>query len=196
MPGYTEAGSFVYGNTSEAGQTISLGNGSGSVGDGATKGSANSFRGIENIFGNVWVFADGININSGHVYTAYDPANFADNTTTNYTDTGVSPGFGTAANYQKDIEADGNQHASFWPVEIGNGADSASYLTDYMWNDIGWRVLRVGGKCADGARAGLGSRAANLDSARASTGIGARLLDYVFKIFLRQMTLALAKTKN
>ncbi len=179
LPGYTEAGSFVYGNTSEAGQTISLGNGSGSVGDGATKGSANSFRGIENIFGNVWVFADGININSGHVYTAYDPANFADNTTTNYTDTGVSPGFGTATNYQKDIEADGNQHASFWPVEIGNGADSASYLTDYMWNDIGWRVLRVGGGCAGGALAGLGSRYANYASTNAAAGIGARLLAYV-----------------
>lgn len=178
LPGYTERGSWDYSYTSQAGETVSLGDASGSIyDDGLGLYIANSFRGIENPFGNVWNWLDGINIDntSGnvHIYTCYDPANFADDTTTNYTDTGHAPGFGDTDGYIKDILGQG-QLCPFYPAELGG--DSSSYITDYNWNNSGaWRVLRVGGHLSDGAPAGLACLTAHAASSWSYAAIGARV---------------------
>ena len=49
--------------------------------------SAVQYRGIENLWGNVYQWIDGINIQSGIVYICTDPQNYADGTTQNYEST-------------------------------------------------------------------------------------------------------------
>ncbi|MBS3776846.1 MAG: hypothetical protein KGY70_16735, partial [Bacteroidales bacterium] len=107
---------------------------------------ANSYRGIENIFGHIWGFLDGINIDntSGdcHVYTCTTPDDFADDTATNYVDTGHTPAFGDDDGYIVDILGAG-KHCPLYPDDI-TGGSSSTYLCDYHYNNSGaWRVLMV-----------------------------------------------------
>ena len=178
LPGYTWRSSWDYSYTYQVGQTTSLGDASGTITDGSNNVIANSFRGIENLYGHVWNWVDGINIDntSGnvHVYTCYDPSSFADDTTTGYTDTGHAPGFGDTDDYIKDVLGQG-ELCPFFPSELGNGADSSSFVTDYMWNTSGaWRVLRVGGHLSNGALAGLAYLNAYGASSDSSAKFGAR----------------------
>jgi len=191
LPGYTEASAYDYGYSRPAGRTLSLGNASGSIlvdltgedsdldGIVAADGYvANSYRGIENIFGNLWQFLDGLNIDNTtgdcNVYISNDPVNFADDTATNYTDTGHAPGFGDSDNYIKDMAWLG-ENLTFYPAVIGGGASSSTYITDYHYNSAGgWRVLRAGGYLSNGASAGLGYLTANRASSIAHSNISAR----------------------
>lgn len=191
LPGYTDASGWGYARTRPAGRTLGLGNASGSilvdlVGtdadlDGIVSADeyvANSYRGVENPFGNVWQFIDGINIDNTdgdcHVYVCHDPAAFADNTPDNYIDTGHSPGFGGTNNYIKDMAFLG-QTLTFYPAEIGGGSSSATYITDFHYNSAGgWRVLRAGGLLSNGADAGLGDLYASAASSYSGSSISAR----------------------
>lgn len=186
LPGYTGASSYAYSYSRPAGRTLSLGNASGSIladltGDDAdlsgivdaTEYVANSYRGIENPFGNVWQYIDGINIDNTdgdcNIYVCHDPDNFADDTTENYIDTGIAPGFGDVDDWIRDMAFAG-QDCTFYPVEIGNGASSSVAICDYLSNSAGgWRVLLAGGHMTTGAIAGLGG----LTALRASSGSAA-----------------------
>jgi hypothetical protein len=191
LPGYTEASSWDYTYTRPAGRTLSLGNASGSIlvdltgedsdldGIVAADGYvANSYRGIENVFGNVWQFLDGINIDNTtgdcHVYISNEPGNFTDATATNYIDTGHAPGFGDDDNYAKDMAWLG-ENLTFYPATIGDGASSSTYITDYHYNGAdGWRAMRVGNEISSGAVAGLGCLYAVYTSAYVSGRVSAR----------------------
>lgn len=162
LPGYTGASAWSYTYTRPAGRTLDFGNSSGSIladlaGDDidlvgivdANKYVANTYRGIENPFGNVHQFVDGININNTtgtcHVYVCHKPEHFADDTSANYIDTGHAPGFGDNDNYIKDMAFLG-EALTFYPSEIGNGAASSTHITDYQYNSAGgWRILLAGG---------------------------------------------------
>jgi len=108
LPGYTDASTYSYDYVRNTGRTLGLGNTDGSIlvalgttdSDlagivAADKYIANSFLGIENIFGHLWKIIDGINIDNTiglcKVYTSTDYLNFADNTAINYMDTGQAP---------------------------------------------------------------------------------------------------------
>ncbi|MBF0232296.1 MAG: hypothetical protein HQK65_04560 [Desulfamplus sp.] len=173
LRGNTDRGSWDYSYTTKSGSTNAYGDDSHASPDGL---SANSFRGIENIFGNVWQLVDGVNINgtdSGRVYVCNTPSNFADDTATNYTDSGFAPNFDDVDNYQKYIYATG-KYCPFWCSELGG--DSSSYITDYMWNQetAGWRVVLVGGALHDGDRAGVGLLDAYNGASNVHVSIGSR----------------------
>lgn len=185
IEGHTERASFVYSETSQAGETVNLGDFSGSIySDTDSLYIANSYRGIENIFGNVWYWVDGINIDTDddqRVWVAYDPSNFADDTTTNYTDTGHAPGWDDIDNYIKDIVGSG-KHIPLYASELNNGADSSSYITDYFWSAAlgsGWRVAKVGGRSNVDRRAGIGSLNSHNTSSTSSSGSSVRLAAYI-----------------
>ena len=189
LPGYTERSSWDYSYTSQAGETLGLGDYSGSIyDDDLDLYIANSYRGIENPFGNVRQWLDGINIDTNdssstqqRVWIAFDPSNFADDTTTDYIDTGIAPGFDDDDDYQKDIYGQ-EKYAPLWPTGLGDGADSDSYLTDYMYNDplgSGWRVVTCSGRLILGGSAGFGFIHASTGSGFSYTKIGSRLGAYV-----------------
>lgn len=191
LPGHTGASAWDYAYTRPAGRTLSLGNASGSVladlsgvdADltgivAADEYVANSYRGIEHFYGNVFFFVDGINIDNTdgdcHVYVCHTPSDFASDTATGYIDTGHAPAFGDDDNYIKDV-AWSSPDCLFYPSEIGGGATSASFISDYHYNRAGgWRVLRCGGHLSFGAYAGLGYLSAHDASSNADSYISAR----------------------
>lgn len=190
LPGYTDAPtSFNYVYTRKAGRTLSLGNNSGSVlvdltdvdADlsgfvAAGKAIANTYRGVENLFGHVVQHVDGINIDNRtgtcNVYVCHVPNFFADDTLLNYIDTGHAPGFGDLDNYIKDMAFLG-QDCTFYPKELGGS--SSTYIPDYHYNSSGgWRVLYAGGRLSDSTLAGFGSLTAHNSSSAFNASISAR----------------------
>jgi len=127
-----------------------------------------SYRGIEQWFGHLWKFVDGMNINSGRPYATNVRANFADDTTTNYTDLGAN--MGTTSGDQNTLIQVGR---GFLPASVG--ASSSTKITDYYWYATGWRVLVVGGNSVNGVPVGGFCVSANIDSAYLASNIGGRL---------------------
>ena len=126
-----------------------LGNATGNVSNGnGVKGSYMSYRGIENFYGHVWEWVDGININDRVPYVCNDDTHFADDTTTNYTSLGMT--LVDSNGYQKTLAQIAR---GFLPVSIGGS--SSTYITDYYWQNAGWRVAVRGGGANSGMTAGV-----------------------------------------
>ena len=106
-----------------------------------------SYRGIEQWYGHLWKFVDGLNVNSGRPYATNVRANFSDDTTINYTDLGAN--MGTTSGDQNTLIQVGR---GFLPASVG--ASSSTKITDYYWYASGWRVLLVGGYSTDGVLVG------------------------------------------
>lgn len=184
LPGYTQASSFVYAATRRTGRTMLLGNASGSIEPSIAAGQidadvntsygivagekvANSYRGWENPFGHVWKWIDGININfdavEGRIWLCNNPAQWAENTSTNYTDTGF--GFPLSNGYVSAL------HPSRLLAKLVAGG-SSTYLCDYFYQpgaSASWRGLLAGGfldsgggiagpACLNALRSGSGYR--------------------------------------
>lgn len=146
--------------------TYHTGRASGS--DGST---AVQYRHIENPWGNVYEWIDGINFSGGTVYVCTDISKYTDDTSTNYTNIGTkaqSDGYISAAGYSS------TSPWSFYPTST-SGSET-TYIPDFADYDSGWRVLCVGGRWNNGSGAGLFSFAASNDSSSSSSNVGARLL--------------------
>ena len=150
------------------------GNGTNSVSIGTDQGFLTdymTYRGIENFFGNVWKFVDGININDNVPYVSNTDTDFADDTVTDYTDLGIT--LPNVNGYQKLLE---QQSRGFLPSSIdGTGVGSSTYVTDYYYQSTDWRVARLGGFASSGACAGVACWALSSSSSLDLVYIGARL---------------------
>ena len=158
-----------YNPINKTGLSNSLGNATGnsSLGDG-NAGSFMSYRGIENFYGHLWKWVDGINVNDHVPYVCSNPADFADDTTTNYTELGaVLP---NANGYQNTLE---QQDRGFLPASVGAG--STTKITNYYSQSTIWRVARLGGSAADGAGGGCFGLILNYSAASRDRNIGARI---------------------
>lgn len=162
---------------SVAGKSNSLGNGSTDTTTGASSASSDtaymSFRGIENLYGNCWNWADGINVNvgsNGNVHVTNNGSDFADDTSTNMQL--VSTTAPTTSNYVSAIAAIDN----YFIASSVSGGSSSTYLTDY-WSGFtsSNRVVGVGGSANGGATAGAFLVLADSASSSRSRRIGARL---------------------
>lgn len=129
------------------------------------------YRHIENPWGNIWEWIDGANFNERAAHICTNPANYADDTTTNYTAAGVTL---PSSGWIKDLGMSNNFPWAFLPNT--NGGSETTYIPDYVYSNAGWRVLVVGGHCSHGSSAGLLYFSANYASSYTSSSIGARLL--------------------
>jgi outer membrane lipoprotein SlyB len=127
-----------------------------------------TYRGIENWYGNVWKFVDGININNNVPYVSNDDSNWADDTSTNYTDLGITLHNGNG--YQTTLE---QTSRGFLPSAVGGS--SSTYITDYYYQNSDWRVVSFGGTANSGSYAGGFSLYAYADSSYDAVDIGGRL---------------------
>lgn len=127
-----------------------------------------TYRGIENFYGSVWEFVDGINVDNHVVYLCNDSSDFADDTRANYYATGVT--LWGANGYPGSLAASAD---GFFPT--GSGGSSATYTCDYFYQNTGWRVVLVGAYANDDSKAGLFCVLASTDSANDSSSIGGRL---------------------
>jgi len=112
------------------------------------------YRGIENPFGHLWKFIDGFNINGNIPYRTNVGANFADDTTTNYTrmvdSLGIDVTLHNADGYPATI-----QKMKWGFLAASVGASGSTKITDYYWQAAAWRVAFFGGGAADGVDGGF-----------------------------------------
>jgi len=128
-----------------------------------------SYRGLEDLWGNVWEFVDGININDRRPYVA-DHGFASDVFDEPYTDAGFDlPG---TNNWVNNFACSAGADWLLMPSAVGA---NSGYIPDYYYQATGNRVARVGGHWRAGGNAGLFSWAVYTSSA-ASLDVGARLL--------------------
>ena len=164
--GYVDSNSSAINSGGTDSMTYHTGRASGT--DGKT---AVQYRHIENPWGNVFEWIDGINFSDGTVYVCTTPANYADDTTTNYTNIGSKI---QSNGYISAIGASTAMPWAFYPTAVGGS--ETTYIPDYAYYYSGWRVLYVGGYWYNGGDAGLFYFNANNASSYAYSNVGARLL--------------------
>lgn len=158
------------GNEAEiTGATSNLGNSSG-MADGINGYTSVSYRGIENFWGNIWKWVDGINIKDHRLYIS--DHDFQDDF------------FDSPYEYKGNLAKE-NGYASnilfndifdfgFIPTETEGS--SSTYLHDYYYQSTGNKVARLGGSWANGSHAGGFYWNVNNSSATRDRSIGAALL--------------------
>ena len=108
-----------------------------------------SYRGIENWYGQVYKFIDGVNINSYVYYVNNNPATFADGVFTgDYISTGITS---AAANgWVKNIVSNKNGFVA----SVTTGGSASTFVPDYFYRDTGLMIMLFGGNASDGTSAG------------------------------------------
>jgi len=132
------------------------------------KGSYVSYRWIENSWGHIWGFVDGINVEDHVPYVCNDDTHFADNTSTNYISLGVT--LADSNGYQKTLAQTAR---GFLPTSVGGS--SSTYITDYYRQNTGWRVAFWGGCTNSGTDAGIAYLYLYFSSSTPFQTIGSRI---------------------
>lgn len=140
--------------TEITGATTNLGNASGAVMN-ANNFNVVTYRGEENLWGNIWTFVDGMNINAKGIHKLYvaDHA-FADSVLDGaYKDTGI-----TLAKANGYVSAFGYNEAFDWLFVTSEVLGNSSLpVGDYFWQNHTYNAVMIallGALWGDGARAG------------------------------------------
>lgn len=133
--------------------------------------SAVQYRWIENPWGNVREWVDGINFQNRTAYICTDPTKYADDTTANYTSTGVT--LSSTTGWIKGLGLSTDFPWAYLPNEPGGS--STTYIPDYMYSGGGWRVLNVGGSYSKRLNGGQFYFDASNTSSDKNSDLGARL---------------------
>ena len=173
------------------GHTDSLGNKSGTVaynvlnsdGDVLKTFNVPRYRGVENPFGHIWQWTDGINIrisptsaNGGDdlskVFVCSDPAKFTDSNYNGYSHVGNEA---RSEGYAKSHIF--GEYGEIIPDAVGGG--STTYLCDYHYTNIPtsetFRGVLFGGHAVGGADAGFACAYTSCVPSNAAANIGSRL---------------------
>ena len=141
------------------------------------------YRGIENPFGHLWQWTDGINVrispttaNGGDdlskVFVCSDPSKFNDSNYTGYSHVGNEARDG---GYVKEVIF--GEGGEIMPKTVGGG--STTYFCDYHYTNIptteALRGVLFGGTANDGANAGLVCAGSHYAPSNADTYVGSRL---------------------
>jgi hypothetical protein len=128
-----------------------------------------SYRGIENFYGNIYKWVDGINVQDHTPYICNNPALFADDVFTgSYISAGIT--MPDSHGWQNTLAQTGT---GFFPASVGAG--SSTKITDYYYQDSGNRVVRLGGPADSGSYAGAFFLAANYALSAADVNFGSVL---------------------
>ena len=134
------------------------------------------YRGIENIFGNVYNWIDGINIKDYQAYICRDPEQYiSDKFETPYEKIGYVNSE-EENQYIKKLGYDEKNPDIALPIEVGGGVGSSTGMCDSYHASTGNRVARVGGNFYNGTLAGLWLWNCIFTSASSLLYSGARLL--------------------
>jgi len=151
------------------GLSIGDGNGTNSVSNGGVNYATDymTYRGIENLFGNVWKMVDGITWDgtwtgsaaAQPVYVTNNSTYFADQVSTNMQHLCDAPYIGAASDYIGNIV----NVTGFIPSAGGGTATEEICDYYYQYSEVGrdyWRVVLVGGSAYGGGVAGVFSLSA------------------------------------
>ena len=136
------------------------------------------YRGIENIFGNVFNWIDGLNIQNYQAYICRNPKEYiSDKFEVPYIKLGYV-NCNEKDMYIKKLGFDEKNPDIALPIEIGGGAGSSSGMCDFYYSSEGNRVARVGGVFNSGSSAGLWYWYCVSSSVTSYLSCGARLLKH------------------
>lgn len=173
------------------GHTDTLGNRTGVVaytaydenGDEYKTSNVNRYRGVENPFGHIWQWADGINVRISptdkgggdglsKVFVCSDSELFKDNGYDGYRHVGNEA---RIYGYVKEII--GGEYGEIMPAAVGGG--STTFFCDYYYSDIPTTEtlhgVMFGGYALDGAHAGFAFARSSDVPSRSNSDIGSRL---------------------
>jgi hypothetical protein len=150
---------------------------SGSIGSNSTSKFPCMYRGIENPWGNVYQFVDGININNNQAWTTKYPEDYTSNLFASPYEQ-LSYISGSADGYVSQMGHDSNLQFLDLPV-VASGAN-LKYYSDYYYQATGQKIAPVGGSWYSGTYAGLFSWPLNSASSSSSVFLGGRLLRKAF----------------
>ena len=127
----------------------------------------NSYRGIENPYGHIWEWTDGVNVTDGDIYLA-DGLIMSDDNNIGYTKAGVT------AKQTGYIKSLWQQNGEILP-KVTDGASSSTYWCDYYYYNSGFRGVLAGGAAFGGAFAGFGCSSAVSAPSSSGAAFGSRL---------------------
>ena len=108
-----------------------------------------SYRGIENWYGQIYKFIDGVNVSSRVYYVNSKPATFADDVFTgDYVSTGITSN--SANGYVKNIFASGKGFVA----NNTTGGSASTFVPDYFYQTTGNLTIIFGGYAGNDASAG------------------------------------------
>ena len=129
-----------------------------------------SYRGIENMYADIWEFVDGVNINNYQFYVNGKYSTFQSDV---FTGDYVAKGPLTAAAASNSlikrcaVSADGG----FIPTVVGGS--TTTFYGDALWSATGARIALYGGSAYDGLSGGLGALAVSNASSISGVSFGA-----------------------
>lgn len=136
------------------------------------------YRGIENIFGNVFNWIDGLNIQNYQAYICRNPKEYiSDKFEVPYIKLGYV-NCNEKDMYIKKLGFDEKNPDIALPIEIGGGAGSSSGMCDFYYSSEGKCVALVGGNFYGGSIAGLWYWYCSGSSVTSGLSCGARLLKH------------------
>jgi hypothetical protein len=136
---------------------------------GGNSGDYVKFLGIEDIFGGLWEWIDGWNINNGVNYVCTNPSQFADTITANYTL------YGTTNPLLSGYQATLQNNIGFLPASVGGSGTSSARITDYYYYAGGSVAPFAGGSAYYGSLCGLFSLVAYYSASFVGSAVGSRL---------------------
>ena len=145
-------GIYIWTSAQKSGQLDSFGNTSGCLVN--DNYHCVTYRGIENVWGNIYQHLDGLNIRNKQSYICYDPSEY---TNDKFTSPYVELGYANATasdSYIKEVGYDEDNPLIAMPT--ATGGSSSTYLCDAYWCSDGDRILLVGGSASsNGSKYGL-----------------------------------------
>ena len=167
MKGFTSETNFA---PIKSGATDSVITASGSPTSNTTGTYAMKYRGIENFYGNIWQFIDGLNVQNNVAYVNAKPSTYASDVFSgDYKAVGYTNAL-TNGNVSK-MGYDSTKPFVQLPIEVGT-----STYGDYFYRATGNRVVVLGGSWADGSDAGVSYWYPILGSVSTDSGVGSRII--------------------
>jgi hypothetical protein len=166
-------GNYLYNVGWKSGACAGVAAQSGSIASNSIGKSPFIYRGIENLWGSVYQFVDGVNITDGQAWVCLNPASYASNV---FASPYQALGYinNTASGYPIALGFDSAYPFAKFPLNVGGGA--STYYADYYNYSAGQRIAYVGGYWSSGSRAGLTNWFLSLSASIADFSIGGRLL--------------------
>ena len=129
-----------------------------------------SYRGIENMYADIWEFVDGVNVNNYQFYVNGKYSTFqSDVFTGDYIAKG--PLTVSAASNSLIKRCAVSSDGGFIPTVVGGS--TTTFYGDAFWSNPGAMIAIYGGSANDGASGGLGALAVDHASSYSAVGIGA-----------------------
>ena len=131
------------------------------------------YRGLESLYGDMWQFVDGVNINERQVWVTKNAEDYTSNVFAHPYEQ-LSYVNHSADGYPITMGHDPSRPYAEFPTAVG-GSSTTRYA-DYYYQSTGQRIALVGGSWVDGATAGASCWYLSNTSSYANLRLGGRLL--------------------